>query len=372
MIRKNIESWRTPLIKSFESIVNQKLSSLSKDKYTIEFIKSSLKSSFALENLESEIRNLLNFYAWKTQILYFKIIQASIGKNVPLKNVIFEPVKGLPRELQFFIEDGIDQILEDFQRRIDDQGYQSDENATMNDILIDFVKCENWKDVFKAVTMKLTQKAIDSVFIEKTISIILSYIASLRDANTPPSEAQISFNQEDKNLKQALVEYKSNNQSKRKAQFLMTELHSIISKAINSGDVRPNIGIVRMAIKYGYPLPLSCATLIATAIDQFLTKSELYSAGIFLEITDDDKRVHVQFKTKNGQAKLRMRQFNGSVFLCQSDYRAFVGMADQMYEEVDQAFFYEALTGYLKYLHFKFPRQAETLRDGVLKELELL
>ncbi|CAF1126244.1 unnamed protein product [Didymodactylos carnosus] len=372
MIRKNIQSWRTPLIKSFESIVNQKLGSLSKDKYTIEFIKSSLKSSFALKNLESEISNLLNFYAWKTQILYFKTIQTSIKKNVPLKNVIFELVKGLPRELQFFIEDGIDQILEDFQKRIDDEGYESDENTTINDILIDFVECENWKDVFKAVTMKFTQKTIDSVFIEQTISIILSYIASLRDANALPSEAQFSFNQEDKSLKQALVEYKSNNKSKRKAQFLMTELHSIISKAINSGDVRSNIGIVRMAIKYGYPLPLSCATLIATAIDEFLTKSKLYSAGIFLEITDDENRVHVQFKTKTGQAKLRMRQFNGSVFLCQSDYRAFVGMADQMYEEVDQAFFYEALTGYLKYLHSKFPRQAETLREGVLKELELL
>ncbi|UJR11290.1 hypothetical protein I4U23_015471 [Adineta vaga] len=372
MIRKNIESWRTPLIKSFEAIVNQKLELLASNKYTIEFIKSSLKSSFALKNLESEISSLLNFYAWKIQLLYFKTIQISIQNNVPLKNVIFEPVQGLPKELQFFIEDGIDQILEDFQKRIDDAGHQSDENTTINDILIDCVEYKNWKDICKAVTMKFTQKSIDSLFIEQTISVILSYIASLRDANTPPSEAQFSFNQEDKSLKQALAEYKSNYQSKRKAQFLMTELYSIISKTINANNVRSNINLIRIAIKYGYPLPLSCATLIATTIDQFLTKSKIYTSGVFLEITDDKKRVHVQFKTKDGRAKMCIRQFNGSVFFCQSDYRAFVGMVDQMYEEVDQAFFYEALTGYLKMIRPEFPRQAETLREGVLKELALL
>ncbi|CAF1664350.1 unnamed protein product [Rotaria magnacalcarata] len=365
IIRKHIESWRMPLVKSLMSTCQKKLQQLSKDKYTVEFVKSSLKKSFALNNLESEISNLLNFYAWNKQTFYFKTIRTAFKNNTPLNKTNFLSAEGIPIELQFFIDDGIDQILEDFQKRIDDEGYESDSHD--NEILIDSANYENWKDAFEAVVIKLIQNAVDSVFIEKTISVILSYIAGLRDANMPPSEAEISFNQEDKSLKLALVEYKSSNQSKRKAQFLMTELHSIISKNV---DICINKDIIKTAIKYGYPLPLSSATLIVTVMDRFLTESKIYSAGINLIITDHENHDLVKFKTKDGKAKLQMRHFNGSVFLCQSDYRACIGMSDQMYEEVDEAFFYEAFIGYMKNLHSKFPRQAETLREGILKEFE--
>ena len=159
----------------------------------------------------------------------------------------------------------------------------------------------------------------------------------------------------------------------------MSELYWIIDKVVTNGDTHQHKKILQTAIKYGYPLPLSAAPFIAIAMDNYLTKSEIYTSGIDLQIKDNEGKVLVEFKTRKedihkkslNKGKVYMRQFNGSVFLCQSDYRACIGMLDQMHDEFDQAFFYEAFTGYLKNC-LKFPRQAESLRQGILEEIELL
>ncbi|CAF1524510.1 unnamed protein product [Adineta ricciae] len=359
------------------STVQAKLQPLSNDKYTIEFVKSSLNKSFAVKDLESEINSLINFFAWKKQILYFQTIQAAFRTETSLEKIQFSPVEGVPKEIQFFVVDGVDQVLEDLQKRMTDEGYKSEDND--NEIFIDSGEYRNWKDILQAVIQKFVANAVNSMFISKTISIILNYIASLRDVTTPSSEAELNFNQDDKNLKQALLEYKATNQSKRKTQFLISELHSIIDKVVTNGDPRQHKKILQTAIKYGYPLPLSAAPFIAIAMDKYLTKSGIYKAGIDLQIKDNEGKFLVEFKTRReetysnnlNKGKVYMRQFNGSVFLCQSDYRACIGMLDQMHDEVDQSFFYEAFTGYLKN-SLKFPRQAESLREGILEEIELL
>lgn len=104
--------------------------------------------------------------------------------------------------------------------------------------------------------------------------------------------------------------------------------------------------------------------------DKFLESSGIYKSGISLEIKDQTNRnVLVSYGT--GKAKLLMREFNGFVYICQKDYRASIGMSDKMNEqEVDNAFFYEAFVSYLKYLKDKFPKKAETLREGLLRELD--
>lgn len=85
----------------------------------------------------------------------------------------------------------------------------------------------------------MTRKAIEFTFVQKSVSVLLSYMASKRDEDLDPSEAQFGFSQEDKQLKQALMEYSSANQSKQKTQFLLTELH-LITKQL--ADVRVNTG----------------------------------------------------------------------------------------------------------------------------------
>ena len=370
MLRKSVESWRVPLVNSLESTLMKKLYALPNDKYSVDFLKSNLRTSLAFKNLEIEINDLLNFFAWKIQIIYFKQIQTAFQKNTSLNNVNYQPAEQLPTDIQFFIEDAFDEVIEEFQKRIDDQGYESDQND-QNDIVdrafTESIKYKNWKDAFKTVLDKLVQNAVDSVFVERTISVILDYIASVQDANHPPSEAEVEFKNEDKSLKEALTEYNSNNQSKRKTQFLTSELHVIIQQVINSDQL--NTSIIKTAIKYGYPLPLSATKTVAAAIDIYLTKKEFYKSGVLLEITDDNKNVLVRYSTKEAGAKIRMQQFNGTVFFCQADYNSYVGMSDQTIEEVKNVFVYEALVGYLKKLRELLPRQAETLREAILLQL---
>ena len=342
------------------------------DKYTIDFVKSSLGNSSALKNLQVEINELLNFSGWLLQVEYFARIHDAVKNNKPLKTVTLASEIGLPYKYQFFFEDSIDEILEEFQKRIDDEGYESDTTTrsdASNDVLIEAIEYKNWKDIFTAVTKHVIQKSIDSTLIEPSISIILNYLSSLRDANMPPSEAQRNFNDEDKSVKQALIEYRASNQSKQKSQFLMNELNRIIHEVLTNSDANRSKAILKIAIRYGYPLPISAAKTVVTAMDIFLTKSGIYQAGITLKIVDNTQRVIAQHKIRDGKGKLVMQHFNGSIFLCQNDYRAYVGLSNQATEQTGDAFFYEAFTGYLKHLRPKFPKQAETLRDGILSVL---
>lgn len=100
-----------------------------------------------------------------------------------------------------------------------------------------------------------------------------------------------------------------------------------------------------------------------------MKRAQIYSSGIDLEIKDEENSaVILHHKIGDGKAKVCMRNFNGAVFICQSDYRASLGMSDQMSQETDNAFFYEAFVSKMKYLREKFPKQAETLRAGLLEE----
>ena len=270
-------------MKSLISICSEKLRHSSKDKYTVAFVKCVLQNSFSLKDLENEVNNSLNLFAWQTQIAYFNLIQDAVQNNASLKNITFPFAKELLTEFQFFIEDAIDKILEEFENLADDKGYQIDVQSVkideLKDIFTEVIEYDNWKNVFEASSTKLIQKAVDFFFVEQTTSTILAYIHSLRNVNLPSSESELDFTLHDKSLKQALTEYNSANQSKQKTQFLMTELHSIIHKVIAFGDVNNNI--LKTAVKFGYPLPLSAAKIIAIAIDNFLTKSKFINQDFF-------------------------------------------------------------------------------------------
>lgn len=360
-------------MKSLASTLDKLIQRLSKDKYTIDFVKSALKNSFAWKNFESEVNSLLNYYAWSAQIWYFKTIQTAFENNTSFTNINFDCSQEISSEHQFFVEDGINQIFEEFEKQTNDDGYESDAandfTGTINDIFKENIQYADWIDVLTVTCTNLMKKSIDSNFVEPTISIVLSYITSLRDANMPPSEAQLSFIQEDKNLKQALVEYKLSNQSKSKTQFLMMELYSIIHQVIKIDDFDQTRIVLKTAVKYGYPIPLSVVRIMLAAMHRFITKTDIYKAGILLTISDDQKRTVVQLKTADGKAKMEMRHIDGVVFLCRNDYCAYKGILNQTNEEIDNAFFYEAFIGYMKNLHSKFPKQAETLREGILNEL---
>ncbi|CAF1651097.1 unnamed protein product [Rotaria magnacalcarata] len=176
------------------------------------------------------------FLTWTIQVPYFKIIETALKRNLPLNNDNLPTPTDLSEENRLLVEDAFDEIFEYFEKRNDDKGYESVDK--MNDLFIENIdECNNWKDVITIAFTKFVTKSVDSVFIEPTIYVILNFITSLRDENLPPSKVEMKFNQEDKSLKQALAEYKSNNEMKRKAQFLVTELYSIIQKTIGLGDL---------------------------------------------------------------------------------------------------------------------------------------
>ena len=145
-------------------------------------------------------------------------------------------IDGLPDEFKFFIAEAMDEVLEELEKRSDDQGYESnsEENSDSSiDILLRHEGYKGWKDALTASIVKLIEISTDSMLIEPSINIILNYLSSVREMNVPTSATQLSFNEEDKRLKQAQIEYKSSSESKRKTQFLMNELYTIIQQVVD-------------------------------------------------------------------------------------------------------------------------------------------
>lgn len=355
---------------SLLSCLDKKLRALSENLYQVKLIKSVLKSSSVWKNLQNELNQSLHLYARLMQIACFANIQRTIKENQPLESVRVEPTHGLPDEFKFFIEEAMDEILGEFEKRKDDQSYDSDLEVNSGpaiDILLRHEEYPRWKDALTASVGKLIGISVDSILIEPSINIILNYLSGVREINMPPSATQLSFNEEDKNLKEALIEYKSSNESKRKTQFLMNELYSIIKQLFGYTTNNREVDIVKCAIRYGYPIPISAARFLISLMDTFLTNKKIYSAGINLEISDNSQKIVFQFKIKEGKARMKLKHFDGFIFLCQTDYRNYVSIANQTTDEVENSFCYEAFIGRMKNLRDKFPKQAETLRAGLLE-----
>ena len=339
---------------SLVNLFNTKLESLPNEKYKVNFVKEFLIKSHAIKTLQFEMNNVLNFKAWNEQIFHFRQIKDSFLKRQSDESI---------DQVLFYVEDAIDQLFEELENQADDdEAYVSEEENDDKNTL--------WKDIVRTMYIDMAKQAVDFIFVEKTIAVLLDYTASVRDANNePPSEAQLNFTQEDKQLKQALLNYRVSNQLKQKAYFLEAELHSISKELLNGAN--KNIELVKHVIKYGYPIPLTKASMIADIFDRFLIKSNIYGAGIELTIEDDQKNIVLKKKIKDGKAKLILKHFNGSVFLCQADHRASIGMSSDKPSEEYNAYFYEAFVSKMSFLKEKFPKKAETLRDGLLKEISI-
>jgi hypothetical protein len=89
--------------------------------------------------------DMLNFYAWKKQLLYFERIQKFCKSNIPLNEILLPSPEPPPSSMLFFIEDGIDELLEDFQKRSDKDVHQSndEEITTVTEIFIENIEFEN-------------------------------------------------------------------------------------------------------------------------------------------------------------------------------------------------------------------------------------
>ena len=102
-------------------------------------------------------------------------------------------------------------------------------------------------------------------------------------------------------------------------------------------------------------------------MDAFLTHKKIYSSGIELKIFDDSRKLIFESQIKEGKARMKLKQFDGFIFLCQKDYRNYTSIVNQTIDEVENIFCYEAFVGRMKHLREKFPKQAETLRAGLLE-----
>jgi hypothetical protein len=375
-----IDEWRLPLELSLMTVLTRKLETLTESEYTPDLFKTVIKTTLAVSNLQSELNTLLNNHAWNAQIFYYKRIKACFDNDVPLSyDALQIPIEGLNEATLFFVDDAIDQILSDLLSQSKNTGHKSNADECVDkglSCLVDSLKCQNWKDAFIIVYEELVRKSIQFAFIEKMVSVVFAYMASMRNKNLDPSSIQLEYNQEDKRIKQTIMECSATDESKCKSQYLTGELHritvSLISNSIILGiEMQQTRTLVSHAIKYGYPLPLSSAKLLVEILDGFLKRSNIYSGGIDLSISagDENNLTVVTCKIGDGKAKVNMRHFGGSVFICQLDYRASIGMSNRMHSEVDNAFVYEALVYYLKHIRTKFPKQAESLREGLLNEI---
>jgi hypothetical protein len=364
----------------------KKLEQLPEDKYSVDFIKSYLEMTTVFNSIESELNNLLNFFSWNKQILYFKSIKASFQNKKPLLDqVLLVPIDGIEEDMKFFVDDSFDKIFIELQNRMNDNSKANELNETKNKIIgyIDNViitssSHSNWKELLEIVVSEIVKKAIDGMFIEKTISILLNYTASLYDTNMAASEAQFSFSQEDRLVKEAILEYNTSNKKKQKTQFLILELHSIMKKLIDYNinyDTNKARKTIINALKYGYPLPVSSAKLVFHAFHKFLFRSGIYKSGINIKMINDcglrKTNFEEEFKFGDFGAKFQMKDFNGLFFICEADYHSSIGVVNYYaHSEVDKACLYEAFTSKMKHLKKQFTYQAETLREGLLKEFE--
>uniref|UniRef100_A0AC35GU98 Uncharacterized protein n=1 Tax=Panagrolaimus sp. PS1159 TaxID=55785 RepID=A0AC35GU98_9BILA len=222
----------------------------------------------------------------------------------------------------------------------------------------------------KDILLESIADSIQKSYISPTISIISSYYSSLKDEQLPPSSSDAYFDHHDKDLKQALADYNQTNQSKKRSEFLTKDFLETIHQCL---QVKPlNIDLLKTIIKYGYPLPISVSQKIAKTIHEYLLKSKIYSAGISLEVFDEaisDKKLICQ-KYGEGKARLNLRPLSGHLFICQADYHSYIGMLDASeVDDTEKAYFYERLLGFLKHLKKHFPKQGDSLREILLKNM---
>jgi hypothetical protein len=123
-------------------------------------------------------------------------------------------------------------------------------------------------------------------------------------------EAQLSVLRQDKALKQALFEHTATNNSKQRVQFLLLDLHSINNKLINDltrGHLHKDL--IKNAIRFGYPVPLAVAVKLADVFNNFLLKSKIYSAGVKLQIVNNESRDSILKVNKIGKIKFELRNW---------------------------------------------------------------
>ena len=353
--------------------LDQKLAKLAGNAYSVALAKAFFKTSATVYDLQTELSHLLNHLAWTKQILYFQKIKACFQADRPLtaQEVAIPVDQAIPSDMLIFVEDAIDQMLGDLERQFQENTQPNSPSEHSNDIdhkYVDSLQLGEWKAIVRAVIGQLAQRSVELLFVERTVSICLSYVAAMRNSNLSPSDAQFNFNQEDKHLKQALVHETSSSQYKQKAQFLVSELHHIVGKVIDANADRSKKAL-RHAIKHGYPLPVSAAETVIGALNSFLTKSSIYSAGVSVQVLDAANNQIKSITESEGKARFQIRSFNGSLFICQSDYQASIKMSGPMKEEFDSDFVYEAFVAKMKHLKQHFPKKSETLRAGILYEL---
>lgn len=109
------------------------------DCFAVKSFRTFVESSSAYSALQSELSNLLNFAAWRIQIAYFNEIKRSFENEQPLIDAINKVTiqHAMLDKMLFFVEDAIDQILDDLKERFEDEAYvsgESDESMEIDDV----------------------------------------------------------------------------------------------------------------------------------------------------------------------------------------------------------------------------------------------
>ncbi|KAE9548611.1 hypothetical protein FO519_008177 [Halicephalobus sp. NKZ332] len=357
-IQISVNDDRESVIELLYKIFEKKRSS-SMNQVPEKLLMSILTSGSGSKKFKVELKDCLTCLAWKKQLNCFKVL-----KDVKSDNKV-KSVKGLLPEVDledielFLLEEAIDSVINEIEEQLSDEGYKS-ENSDDENI------GNNWISIIENSLKEVIVKEVEKTFIQPSIKILTAFFS-----NSGESFFQ-SIDPDDLELKEAIGEYSMETRIKGKAPFLTTELHSIFAEALGSKD-SINKSVLKMAIKYGYPLPIKTATTLADLLHQVAIKNN-YSAGFTLQLVNDSEiegeNTIFEYSLTNpkGKSVVKIKPYYGVLFICQNDFYNCFGAEDSIDISQLNPFIFESYVNKLKNMKNKFPKDVVS-QGGITIEI---
>jgi hypothetical protein len=292
-----------------------------------------------------EINNFLDYFAWKKRSHYFEERKQNPNYLFDLESIQLGEVNSI------LIKEAIEVMFKEFKNDAEFQKSNNNPDNSNSDDSWETKLSEHYSDMIK--------RSYDFHFFKNTTLVLLQWFNNKSSQFEQPGIQQ-QFDKKNRDYKKQLIE----KASKQKENFYTIELVNLTQNLYNYNNLQETLlRIIINSVEYGFPLHYLSIKKIGTAFHDFLDE-EINHSGIHIKVKGDNDEIVISCKVHHGKAEFEIRKFNKSIFICQSDYRKFIGNN----EEIDtNEFIYEAYFSKMKE-HFS-PFDAETMRKGILKYL---
>uniref|UniRef100_A0AC34F413 Chloroplast protein-transporting ATPase n=1 Tax=Panagrolaimus sp. ES5 TaxID=591445 RepID=A0AC34F413_9BILA len=322
-----------------------------------------LQTSLSIIRVKTEITEHLATFSNLTKVLFYQLIKEfAVKENQNMSQLSVSSLQLIGKYDYSLILEAVIGLCNEVKENLDN-----------NNLSLDGDNLVNVSEAVTVSTKKLVDSLALSIYVEPSMKLISVYLLECRK---PPQLASMaSFSANDVNLKKILTDFNDSNNSKKNSKALKEATFKLIQNLL---EKFPNDkSIYRFAFKYGYPLPLKSAEMIAMAIHNTLCADHKpkvsYKSGVTLKIFDQIQTDNITsetplftFKTAStAKMNVQIGHVNHQLFLSQHDFEAYFG--DKSTEDSNIAFFYEGLIKALPMVKGYFPRYHESFRESLIK-----